>query len=62
MKEIWLLISFLVVIPLAFAQGSGSEEKEMKQMKPALIVIDIQNRYLPMMEQDEKDARASPAA
>jgi nicotinamidase-related amidase len=24
-------------------------------MKPALLVIDIQNRYLPMMAQDEKD-------
>jgi len=56
MKEIWFLISFLAVVPFVFAQASAQgEEKEMKQMKPALIVIDIQNRYLPMMAQDEKD-------
>jgi nicotinamidase-related amidase len=55
MKGIWFLMLFLAMVPFAFAQTSTSEEGEMKQMKPALIVIDIQNRYLPMMEQDEKD-------
>jgi nicotinamidase-related amidase len=42
-------------MPFMCAQAAEPEEKEVKQMKPALIVIDIQNRYLPMMAQDEKD-------
>ena len=48
-------MSFLIIVPLVFAQAGESAEREVKQMKPALIVIDIQNRYLPMMAQDEKD-------
>jgi len=55
MKGVWFSMFFLAIVPFVFAQTSASEENEMTQMKPALIVIDIQNRYLPMMEQDEKD-------
>lgn len=49
------LMSFFLIVPLVFAQAREPAEKEAKQMKPALLVIDIQNRYLPMMAQDEKD-------
>lgn len=55
MKETWFLLSFLMIVPLVFAQAAEPAERKVKQMKPALIVIDIQNRYLPMMVQDEKD-------
>lgn len=55
MKEIWVLIFFFVMIPFLLAETKNPEVKAGKQMKPALIVIDIQNRYLPMMAQDEKD-------
>jgi nicotinamidase-related amidase len=41
--------------PLLFAQSSKKDVQEVKKMKPALLVIDIQNCYLPMMAQDEKD-------
>ncbi len=55
MKELWFCVAFLLVIPVLFAQAGESDKPEAKKMKPALIVIDIQNRYLPMMAQDEKD-------
>ena len=55
MKELCILMALAVLVPFMFAQAAEPAEKEVKQMKPALIVIDIQNRYLPMMEQDEKD-------
>ncbi|MGB7055439.1 MAG: hypothetical protein WBE28_08985, partial [bacterium] len=55
MKEMLFLMSFFLIVPLVFAQAREPAEKEAKQMKPALLVIDIQNRYLPMMAQDEKD-------
>lgn len=35
-----------------FAQKTGNKEKE---IKPALLVMDIQNQYLPMMDKEEMD-------
>ncbi len=55
MKEIWLVMALLLLMPVMFAQAAEPAEKQVKQVKPALIVIDIQDRYLPMMDQDEKD-------
>ena len=55
MKEIWFVMTLVLLMPFMFAQAAEPAEKEVKQVKPALIVIDIQNRYLPMMDQDEKD-------
>jgi nicotinamidase-related amidase len=55
-KEVIILIFFLLIVPVVLAQTNNSEMQQTKHMKPALIVIDIQNRYLPMMAQDEKDA------
>ena len=55
MKEAWFFAAFFMTVPFLLAQASEPEESEKKEMKPALLVIDIQNRYLPMMAQDEKD-------
>ncbi|MCK4941526.1 cysteine hydrolase [candidate division WOR-3 bacterium] len=55
MKEAWFFVAFFMMVPFLFAQTSEPEESEKREMKPALLVIDIQNRYLPMMAQDEKD-------
>lgn len=54
MKEICGLMMLLTMVPFLFAQTATSEEQGKKEMRPALIVIDIQNRYLPMMS-EEKD-------
>ena len=37
------------------ASGAPAVEPQAKPMKPALLVIDIQNAYLPMMSAEGKD-------
>ena len=55
MKKIVLLILLLLVISLAWMHGEGSAPTATTKIKPALLVIDIQNAYLPRM--DEKDKK-----
>lgn len=55
MKELCLLMALAILMPIMFAQAGEPAQQEVKRMKPALLVIDIQNKYLPMMAQDEKD-------
>ena len=55
MKEVLLLLSLLVTMPALLAQTDMPRKPLSKDMKPALIVIDIQERYLPMMAEEEKD-------
>ena len=45
-----LLIVLLLSSFMVYAQNDKSKE----QIKPALIVIDIQNTYLPLMSEDDK--------
>lgn len=54
MKTRFLIITVLM---LAFSGSIFSQEKkdtDSKRMKPALLVIDIQNAFLPMVEEREK--------
>jgi len=52
MKKIVLLM-LLLIISLAWLTAADAAKPAPVKMKPALLVIDIQNAYLPMM--DEKD-------
>jgi len=58
MKHLYTLFSILLFLPgilrgqIELSQTSGEEK-----MKPALLVIDIQNAYLPQMSEDEKNLR-----
>jgi len=55
-KFLCLFMMTLLILP-AFAQDSGKVKPEKERMKPALLLIDVQNRYMPMMaEQDVKEA------
>lgn len=54
MKEVLVLMTLFIMVPFLLAQTDAPEEQGKKEMRPALIVIDIQNRYLPMMS-GEKD-------
>ena len=45
-----LVIVFMVLGTTAYA---GDEEEQKKEMKPALIVIDIQNKYIGWMDDDD---------
>lgn len=55
MKKTTWILALLLALP-AFATAAGEEAaKPAKKMKPALLVIDVQNEFLPYMaEQDKK--------
>ena len=55
MKKIILLIVLLLVISLAWVNAAEPAKAVTAKIKPALLVIDIQNAYLPRM--DEKDKK-----
>ena len=51
-----LLVIALFAMP-AFTQEKGENQSEKQSLKPALLVIDVQNKYIPMMsEADQKIA------
>lgn len=51
MKKLFILLTLLSISTLISAQ----EEKAKEPIKPALLVIDMQNQFLPMMDQEGKD-------
>jgi nicotinamidase-related amidase len=53
MKETLLVL--LATMPVLLAQTDMPRKPPSKEMKPVLLVIDIQERYLPMMAPEEKD-------
>jgi nicotinamidase-related amidase len=55
MKKIVLLILLLLVISMAWLFAADTAKAVPAKIKPALLVIDIQNAYLPYM--DEKDKK-----
>ena len=55
MKKIFIILLLLGVTPmLTYSQESNDEI--VKKMKPALLVIDIQNAFIPHMDQNGRDA------
>ena len=47
-------IMFLILCSQSFAQTGSAVSAEVQSLKPALLVIDIQNEYLPTMDESEK--------
>ena len=57
MKKFSCVCIFLLFTLPAFTQEKGENQLQKKEMKPALLVIDVQNKYIPMMaEADQKIA------
>jgi len=57
MKKLYCLISFALLIFPVLAQENEGDQPEKTPMKPALLLIDVQNQFMPMMsEKDRKDA------
>lgn len=54
MKNLSILTILLLIVSVAYAGAQQSDEQETKQMKPVLVVIDIQNKYLPYMDEADK--------
>ncbi len=46
---------FLLVISSGVSLAQGSKEQEKKTVKPALLIIDIQNEYLPMIPERDRE-------
>lgn len=55
MKRLFILFIMLVCLP-AFVYSQQNSEEIAKNMKPALLVIDVQNAFIPMMDKEGKDA------
>lgn len=55
MKKIVLLILLLLVLSMTWLVATDTAKAAPAKIKPALLVIDIQNAYLPYM--DEKDKK-----
>ena len=49
------LLVLLATMPVLLGQTDMPRRPPSKDMKPVLLVIDIQERYLPMMASEEKD-------
>ncbi|MBE0648697.1 MAG: cysteine hydrolase [Bacteroidales bacterium] len=57
MKKFFCLFMITLLVVPVFAQESEGDQPEKTPMKPALILIDVQNQFMPMMaEKDVKDA------
>jgi len=52
MKKIFTLLAFLLAFQCAYPQA-GEPEKVL--MKPALLVIDVQKHYMPLMSKEDQD-------
>jgi nicotinamidase-related amidase len=53
MKKIIPLITVLCLMVSSFSFAQDNKEKSKEPIKPALLVIDIQNAFLPMMSSDK---------
>lgn len=54
MKKVVLLL-ILLIVSLAWLLAADAAKPAAMKMKPALLVIDIQNAYLPMMDEKDKE-------
>jgi len=54
-KSIVFLTVFMLAFTFAFAQDAELPT-EKKEMKPALLVTDVQKQYLPMMSQEDQES------
>jgi nicotinamidase-related amidase len=52
----WIVFAFILMTIASVNAGDPTQQAE-KRMKPALLVIDIQNQYLNMMSKEDKDLR-----
>ncbi len=56
MKNQCFLTMLFMLVPFLFAQSDAPEPQAQTSMKPALLVIDIQNEYLKYMSEEDKES------
>ena len=55
MKKITLILSCLVILSTMVFSQENEEKESNTKMKPALMVIDVQKEYMPMMSKGDQD-------
>ena len=53
MKQFSIILILFLAINFTMADEKGQEQKQVKSVKPALVVIDIQNEFMPYIPEDE---------
>jgi nicotinamidase-related amidase len=54
MKNFLMIVIVVFIAQAALAEESEPQDQKIKPIKPALLVIDVQNEYLPFMSEEEK--------
>lgn len=54
MKKFFLMLLIVFIAQNALAEESKAQDQKIKQIRPVLLVIDVQNEYLPFMSLEEK--------
>jgi nicotinamidase-related amidase len=54
MRRVYTCLVFVLLVALFWGNTYGSENQNQKQMKPVLLIIDIQNQFLPYFPEQEK--------
>jgi nicotinamidase-related amidase len=54
MKRFLFLLLIIFIAQTSLAEESKSKKQKIDQIKPVLLVIDVQNEYLPFMSKEEK--------
>jgi nicotinamidase-related amidase len=49
------LLNTIILVSLLFTTALGQEAEESYQMKPALLIIDVQKQYTPMMSEGDQE-------
>lgn len=54
MKRLFIFMLIVLMAQISLAKEPGSKDMKMEGVKPALLVIDIQNEFLPFMSEGDK--------
>ena len=53
MKKFFLLLLIAFIAQPSWAEESKFQDQKIDRIRPALLVIDVQNEYLPFMSKEE---------
>lgn len=54
MKRFFLLLLIIFIAQTTLVEESKSQDQKINQIRPVLLVIDVQNEYLPFMSKEDK--------
>ena len=54
MKRFFILLLIVLIAQTSLAEESKTQDQRIEQIRPALLVIDVQNEYIPFMSDENK--------